>query len=311
MLSLRVPELLDQFRGCLLGLACGDALGAPLQYMSAEEIAAKHGRVREMIGGGELGLAPGAATGNTALMLCLVESYCDNAGFDPQDISDRFLAWYRTGPIGIDAQTREACENLLYGYQFERAGRDAWEAMPEDIRQSNGSLARSAPAGLMRYHDHVHLIGESRVVSGITHFDERCKMACACLNLALSHLMLVGVDGLLDELLEFIEPRNTVVAYALRAIPGMGPADLRTGDHVLSTLQAALWTAMYCDEFEEGLVMLARRGNDACSVCAVAGALLGARFGAPEIPERWLGALQHRGRVDAGARKLCALAQAE
>ena len=46
--------MLDQFRGCLLGLAVGDALGAPLEFMGAEDIAAKHGRVTEMLGGGWL-----------------------------------------------------------------------------------------------------------------------------------------------------------------------------------------------------------------------------------------------------------------
>ena len=37
------------------------------------------------------------------------------------------------------------------------------------------------------------------VLSVITHFDERCKLACVCLNLAIAHLLLVGIDGLVTD----------------------------------------------------------------------------------------------------------------
>jgi ADP-ribosyl-[dinitrogen reductase] hydrolase len=296
--------MIDQFRGCLLGLAVGDALGAPVEFMSAEEIAAKHGRVTGMLGGGWLHLRPGQYTDDTQMMLCILESYIESGGFSPEDIAERFLDWYRSGPLDIGSMTREACENLLYGYNFERAGYEAWAAATEDTRLGNGSLMRCAPTGLYRYHDELHLIGESRVISGITHWDERCKLACVVQNLAIAHLMLVGVDGLLEELLEFIEPRNTVIGYALRAIPSLKPEDLRMTGFVIHTLQAALWTAIYVDDFQEGLTLVVNRGGDADTVGAVTGALLGARFGVDDIPENWLRTLQHRERIDRAAQRL-------
>lgn len=296
--------MLDQFRGCLLGLACGDALGAPLEFMDAADIARQYGTVTEMLGGGWLKLRPGQVTDDTQLMLCILESHIESGGFDPHDIAERFLDWYRTGPVDIGNMTREACENLLYGYHFEHAGEEAWKAAMEDSRLGNGSLMRCAPTGLYRYHDNLHLIGESRVISGITHWDERCKLACVLQNLAIAHLLMVGADGLLDELLEFIEPRNTVIAYALRAIPSLRPDELRTTGFVLDTLQAALWTAIYVDSFEEGLTLVVNRGSDADTAGAVSGALLGARFGVQGIPQRWLDVLQYRERIDRGAQRL-------
>jgi ADP-ribosyl-[dinitrogen reductase] hydrolase len=303
--------MVDQFRGCLLGLACGDALGSPVETMSADQILAEHGRVSEMIGGGWLKLSPGQVTDDTQMMVCVLESYCDNRGYDPLDIADRLLDWYRQQPIAVGQLTREACENLLYGYHFERAGYEAWKTLPESMRLGNGSLVRAAPTGLVRYHDHIHLVGESRVTSGITHYDERCKLACVVLNLAIAHLLLVGVDGLLDEIIEFAEPRNTVLGYALRAIPALRPDELRTTGYVYDTLQSALWAVLYCDSYEEGLTLLINRGGDADSVGAVAGALLGARFGVESIPSRWLALLQYRSRIDAGARRLFDVAMQE
>jgi len=245
------------------------------------------------------------------MMLCILDSYNELSKFDPHDVADRFLDWYRAGPSGIGSLTREACENLLYGYNFERAGQDAWEAFPDSMRMGSGSLMRCAPTGLLRYHDHIHLVGESRVLSGITHYDERCKLACVCLNLAIANLLLVGVDGLLDELAEFIEPRNTVLGYALSGVPGLRVADLRASGYVVDTLQLALWTALYCTEFAEGLTLVVNLGEDAAAAGAVSGALLGARFGADAIPDRWLDALEGRQRIDAAARQLYELSQSD
>ncbi len=143
--------MLNQFRGCLLGLACGDALGGPLEFMSACEIGQAHGAVREMLGGGWLKLRPGQYTDDTQQMLCVLESYTECGGFDPHDIAERLLDWYRSGPGDVGNLTREACENLLYGYNFERAGYEAWRHAPEGSRLGNGSLMRAAPTGLLRY----------------------------------------------------------------------------------------------------------------------------------------------------------------
>jgi ADP-ribosyl-[dinitrogen reductase] hydrolase len=129
------------------------------------------------------------------------------------------------------------------------------------------------------------------------------------LNLAIAHLLLVGTGGLLDELLDFIEPRNTVIGYALRAIPALQPRDLRSSGFVIDTLQTALWVALYTDEFEEGLVMLANLGGDADTLAAVGGALLGARFGAQAIPQRWLEQLEQCERIEKGAQALYQLSQ--
>ena len=43
----------DKVRGALYGVAIGDALGGPLEFMNAEQIKQKYGgRVTDMVGGG-------------------------------------------------------------------------------------------------------------------------------------------------------------------------------------------------------------------------------------------------------------------
>lgn len=304
-------DLLPRFRGCLLGLAVGDAFGAPLEGLQPATIVERHGKVSTLVAGGRHNLGAGEGTDETAQMLLSAQSLADCGGFDPVDLSDRLLHYYMAEPRFISHLTREACENLLYGYHFERAGRQAWEDMPKDWRFDNASLARCIPIGLLRYHDHVHLVGESRVACGITHYDERMKLACVCLNLALSQLLLADAHGVVEEVCEWIQPRNTVLGYAVAAVQDIGVTDLRVTSNVVDTLQAALWAAVHCDSFEEGITLLGRMGGDAAAVCSIAGALLGARFGSRSIPSGWLGELEAREDAESYAVRLHDLSQTD
>lgn len=62
----------DRIRGALLGVAVGDALGAPLKAATPDEAARAVGRGLEMTGG--RGWAPGEWTDDTAMALALAES---------------------------------------------------------------------------------------------------------------------------------------------------------------------------------------------------------------------------------------------
>ena len=304
-----MPELLDRFRGCLLGLAVGDALGMPLDGLTAEEVLARHGQVTEMLGGGRWMVRPGQVSNPTSQMLCVLDSYTETSTFDPHDISERLLNWFNQDGVDVCLATRGACSNLRRGYNFERAAQDAWQTLPDHERIGSQCLPRVAPVGLLHYHDEIHLIGKSRVVCGITHHDERCRITSACLGLAISHLLLADVHSLVDELLAYCEPRNAVVGNSIKATPVVGPADLRTDGFVQDTLQAAIWVTVFCESFEEGLVLLANLGGQSSTVCSVGGALLGARFGVEAIPKRWLDVLQQRDQLDRSARRLFELAE--
>lgn len=72
-----------QFRGCLLGLACGDVVGTTLVKPRGT-----FAPVTDMVGGGPFGLRPGEWTDDTSMALCLAVSLLERDGFDPRDQSD-------------------------------------------------------------------------------------------------------------------------------------------------------------------------------------------------------------------------------
>ena len=74
-------KLENRYRGSLLGLATGDALGTTLEFKSPGTFEPIH----DMVGGGPFGLEPGQWTDDTSMALCLVESLISCEGFNPLD----------------------------------------------------------------------------------------------------------------------------------------------------------------------------------------------------------------------------------
>ncbi len=84
---------LTRYRGCLFGLAVGDAVGSTVEFSppgSFEPVA-------DMEGGGPFDLQPGEWTDDTAMALCLADSLIEKNGFDPTDQLERYVRWHREG----------------------------------------------------------------------------------------------------------------------------------------------------------------------------------------------------------------------
>ena len=85
----------DRYRGALLGLATGDALGTTLEFKPPGTFAP----LTDMIGGGPFHLKPGQWTDDTSMALCLAESLIEKRGFDAKDQMDRYCSWYERGHL--------------------------------------------------------------------------------------------------------------------------------------------------------------------------------------------------------------------
>ena len=83
----------DRFRGALLGLAAGDAVGTTVEFKPRGSFP----RVTDMVGGGPFGLKPGQWTDDTSMALCLGQSLLDRQGFDPVDQLQKYVRWWREG----------------------------------------------------------------------------------------------------------------------------------------------------------------------------------------------------------------------
>ena len=273
----------------MLGLAVGDALGAPLEFIDRAEIARRYGEVREMIGGGWLNTAPGEYTDDTQMALAIARSAASLGRVDPADIGARFVQWMESMPKDIGNTTLQSLGYLAGGVSWNVAGAKTM-AQKGDSAAGNGSIMRAAPIALVCRNDRKALTQRSLDISLITHADPRCCWACVALNQAIVAL-LAGSDNVIAAASDVRQPlvRETVITSAVAR-----RADVKSGGYVLHTLGAALWSFVHYDNFEEVVVAAVNLGGDADSTGAVAGALAGARYGASAIPERWLEVLQNR-----------------
>jgi len=86
-------DLAERSRGCLLGLATGDAVGTTLEFQSRGSFEP----ITDRVGGGPFRLAPGEWTDDTSVALCLATSLVETGGFDPADQMARYCEWERSG----------------------------------------------------------------------------------------------------------------------------------------------------------------------------------------------------------------------
>jgi ADP-ribosyl-[dinitrogen reductase] hydrolase len=295
----------DRALGALWGLACGDALGRPVEFRSPAAIENRHGELAEMVGNGTWGKPAGTVTDDTDLALCLARSLAERGEWDPGDVGERFVQWLDGDPFDVGRMTRKSIRRLADGDDWATAGRRVWEDSPEGSNAGNGSVMRCAPLAVAFADDPDRLAAVSRESSLGTHADPRCTHGCALLNLTVAGY-LAGAENPLAGALDRV--RGAAPGELVAALGGLpasaDPAALETTPYVVTTLQTALYDALDADSFERAVVRAVNRGGDADTVGVVAGAVAGARFGAADVPERWLGAVDEREELAALAGEL-------
>lgn len=302
-------ELEERALGLMLGLACGDALGGPLEFQRPDDIIDRHGGVvREMIGGGWLGLRPGQITDDTQLALCLARAIADHGGYSAERAAANYVQWYRSDPLDVGSTTsaalRGGAQVVGTGASLARACTEAarahWQRHPRGC--GNGSLMRIAPLAIAHMHD-PNLDELARQDSALTHYAHEAQEACAYFVCRLA------------ELLDGREVRLRSSHPLLDGYVGMSPQQAAMQaqgpiGYVLTALAVGMCAYRHAGSFEEGLVWAVNLGGDTDTNGAVAGAILGARFGASQIPKRWLARLEHRIELERLAMRLLSLASA-
>lgn len=286
----RDPELVSRARGALLGLVAGNQLGVPTEHLGTADA------IRRAFPAGVTNLAAPPKNSpyddDAAMALLLGESLLATQSFDASDVAKRWVKWMKVDGRGIGLTTKRALTLIDRGKEPFEAGRLTYQENP-GRSAGNGSVMRCIPVAL-RYHDDPdRLIRVSTQQAAITHSDERCTWGAAAVNLAAREL-LHGNIYFVDEVLHRIGDRAPrVLREAIHRVPRESEADLpitRTGEagYVVHCIEIAFWFVTHDRMLEDSLIYLAQAGGDTDTNAAVAGALLGARYGQVALPPRWL-----------------------
>lgn len=289
----------ERARGALVGLAIGDALGAPVEFKDRDSFP----EVREMLAGGYFKLPAGAWTDDTAMALCLADSLIHDGGLDTRDLLNRFLGWIyanentSTGQcIGVGQNTFAVLGN------YRRTG--ALTAPHVKGRSDgNGALMRLAPVACRHSSDPTKARLIARSQSYTTHASELSAAACDAVAAILCDLIAGQPwQGALAKLSNDAWPEE--IKAILAGSWNKPRNEIRSSGYVIHTLEAALWALGTTSSFEEALIASVNLGNDADTVGAVTGQLAGARYGIRAVPARWSNMLIDYDIIDNKARNL-------
>jgi ADP-ribosyl-[dinitrogen reductase] hydrolase len=295
----------DAAKGALLGLACGDALGRPVEFRSPDWIADQHGTVTEMLGHGTHGQPAGTVTDDTDMALCIARSLAEQQTFDGQDIADRFADWYDDGPFDVGLMTADAISEYQSGTSWRDAGREVWQRRAEGSNAGNGSIMRCAPHAIAFADNPAALDTVSKQSSAITHYDSRCQYGCVLFNHTIAGYLNSTDHPLTDAIAHIEGEAPDELVETIRLVPDLVNEDqLQNTGYVVHTLQTSLYDALTADTAEDAIVTSVNRGGDTDTLGAVTGAIAGARFGADALPDRWLDTLADRDELTILAKAL-------
>lgn len=289
----------------LLGVAIGDALGVPVEFMKRDDIAKN-----PVTGMREFGVhnqPAGTWSDDTSLTLCLAESLCQ--GFNTEHMGKTFASWLydrywtaRGKVFDIGNATRFALDRIASHHPAEGAGR------ADDQSQSNGSLMRIIPLVFyMRNRTTAERWDITRRVSSITHSHINCAIACfiyleyaraLLLDEKIKHHITSHYVRVAHEAGEFLKSLPHDLKPFERVLNGtihtLDREDIKSSGYVIDTLEASLWCFLTAADFQHAVIKAVNLGDDTDTTGAVTGGLAGMYWGTFYAPKEWLECLARR-----------------
>jgi ADP-ribosyl-[dinitrogen reductase] hydrolase len=304
--------MLHRYRGCLLGMAAGDALGTTLEFRMPGSFTP----IQDMVGCGPFGLAPGQWTDDTSMALCLAESLLERQEFDARDQIERYVRWYRAGYMSSTGHCFDIGNTVRGALEhYEKIG-DPYSGPTHARSAGNGSIMRLAPVPLFYSQDPREAILKSGKSSRTTHGAQAAIDACRYFGA----LIVGAVNGVDKETLlsERYSPSaglwkeaplvTDIDEIAAGSFKRREPPEIKGSGYVVKSLEAALWAFSRSDSFREGCLLAVNLGDDADTTGAVYGQLAGAYYGEESIPESWRAKLAYRELIESMAERLLDLA---
>jgi ADP-ribosylglycohydrolase len=284
----------DRYAGCMVGLAVGDALGYPTEFMKLDQIYRKYGpegiKDFDKVGRHK----PGTYTDDTQMTLAVARALLSAGKEDDlglfKRMAEEFVKWSQS-PDNDRAPGNTcmaACRRLAEGVPPLVAG------IPES--KGCGSVMRVAPVGLYYHGDTEKLLEVAVNQSRLTHRHPAALAASAAGALAVS-LALARVDptewiryigayvaGKSDEMdRKLMQLEEVLLLSPEEALPMLGEGWVA---------EEALTCALYCfmkspADYRRTVLTGANTNGDSDSIASIAGGLSGAYNGVGAIPEAW------------------------
>lgn len=282
----------DRIRGCLFGQAIGDALGLGTEFLSKEEVQkfypqglSKYNQIVQDAHRKRWEI--GAWTDDTDMMLCILNAF-EGKQFNINHIAQNFKDWFDGYPLGIGSSTYKIlCMRDYVDKPFE-CSRIGWE-VSRGLNAPNGAVMRTSVVGC----EQENVTNQAIEICRLTHYDPRCVASCVIVSEIIHSLIWESRELTYQEIRDigtrFDDRTNEWIYVAYKGT--LEDLDLdkpREIGYTLRTLGAGLWAYFHAEDFITGLKNVINEGGDGDTNGAVAGAILGAKFGFSAIPDYYV-----------------------
>ena len=267
--------------GCLVGQAVGDALGLGAEFLSKEKAASYYPNglqdysqiVQDRY---RSNWKPGEYTDDTEMAICIMQSVIGCGKPDLRNIAFKFWEWFKNQPRDYGRTTRKVLTNHNYLKDPFKVSEDYFNLSNS---AANGALMRNAPVAFLP-------LSYAKDICRLTHWNPLCVDSCIIHSLMIKSLIkreYLPIEDFIDE------TENEEVKVYLRrgyhSLESLELDDRATSGYTLKALGTAVWAYYHAEDFKSGLESIILEGGDADTNGAIAGAVLGARFGYEAIPE--------------------------
>ncbi len=289
----KIQYIKGKMFGCLYGQAIGDALGLGSEFMSKDEVIKNYPdglkNYDQIIQDAHRRRwAKGAWTDDTDMMLCILEGF-ENGRFNAHQVAPNFKDWFNGEPMGIGSHTYKVLCMGDYVEQPEMCSKLWWD-LSRQQSAANGALMRTSVVGLAEN----EIEQQAEAICKLTHYDPRCVGSCVIAASIIHNLVWHDRQLSYDEIKDIAQRYDNRIlewvdaAYNSTDISMLDLDETYSIGYTLRTLSAALWCYWHSPSFEEGLLSVVNEGGDADTNGAIAGAILGAKFGFLSIPEHYI-----------------------
>ena len=298
---------LEKAKGVILGLAIGDAMGAPAEFMTL-------GQIKRVYGDRGIRDLPDLAvyTDDTQMSIAIAEALIEAGHKDIETLMERvkeeFIKWYHAPDTPSRAPGKTCLTgvaNMEKGIHWTRSG------LPES--KGCGSAMRSAPVGYYYQHNPEKLKRVAHITGICTHRHGTADAAC----IGAAYLVKLALDGMepsvmIGELLNFTRGISDEWKEAIEKVDKC--LDWKDEEKALSFLgegwvgEEGVALALCCflrypDSYEKCLLRAANTNGDSDSIACIAGAISGAYLGVKAIPKDWIERIENKDYlIDLGIR---------
>lgn len=298
--TIKTKKNMSNLKSAILGMAVGDALGVPVEFMSRQEL--KKDPVISMRAYGTHGQPIGTWSDDSTMAFCLMETLAK--GYDLWDLATRFLNWYRHSywtPHGdvfdMGNATRQAILEFERGVEPTEAGGKSFDS------NGNGSLMRIIP--LLFYIKDMEIEQRwqlTKDVSSVTHGHFISCFSCF-IYLEYARLLLQGLDKfeayktMIQTVNHFAVaqdfPPKLLTTFqrildAQESIEKLPEDEIQSSGYVLHSLEASFWCLLKYNSYSDTVLAAVNLGSDTDTTAAIAGGLAGILYTEAGIPPVWV-----------------------